>query len=254
MKVNLLNYADHNFRTSQRQNSRTGLSVGGFGRVLSYGPKDIDRNFYAKNKAILDVPRGNGLWLWKPYFIHRTLQELPNGDWLFYCDAGSYFIHSISPLIELAEATGSDILTFADEHPERKFSKRDAFVLLNADQSEITDTPQRLGGFSLWRKSETSLAFAEEYLKYCQDTRIMTDGGSVLGQPDYPEFKANRNDQTVLSILAKKHGLPAYRDPSQWGNDRAEAYPNSPYPQIIELTRQRNVPLKTRIKRWILRR
>lgn len=244
----LLNYADHNFRTSQKKNSRTGLSVGGFDQVLSYGPQDVDRIFYGKNKGILDNPKGNGLWLWKPYFIVRTLQNMQQGDWLFYCDSGSYFIHSIQPLVDLAEGTGSHLIIFADEHQERNYTKRDTFISLNADIPSITDSLQMLGGFSLWSSSSAALNFATEWLNYAQVPRIISDAENELGYPNYAEFKGHRHDQSIFSIMAKQKGLPAYRDPSQWGNDRIPAYPNSPYPQLIELTRMRDLPWKRRIK------
>src|SRR5262245_10922235 len=84
----LLNYANERFAQVQRRNCETGLAVGGFDRVQAYGPADIDPEFAAKNRHILSQPRGNGYWLWKPYFIARTLESLEHGDWLFYCDAG----------------------------------------------------------------------------------------------------------------------------------------------------------------------
>jgi len=39
--------------------------------------------------------------------------------------------------------------------------------------------------------------------------------------------------------LTKKHNIEAYRDPSQWGNDSIQNYLNSPYKQIIQLTREK---------------
>ena len=124
-------------------------------------------------------------------------------------------------------------------------------MALGADSNEFTDTYQRLGGFSLWRKSPTTLNFASEWLRLACDPQLISDAPNRCGLPNYPEFVAHRHDQSIFSLLAKQHGLPAFRDPSQWGNDRLEAYPNSPYPQLIELTRERNIPLRTRVKRSV---
>lgn len=251
--ITLLNYANRAYRSSQRRNSRTGKTVGGFDRVLSFSPADIDPAFRTAHRGILNRVRGNGYWLWKPYLIHRTLPGMPTGDWLFYCDAGAYFVHSVRPLIERAEATGSDLLTFEDRHPEIKFAKRDALLLLDADRPAWLRTHQRLGGFSLWRNTAFTRQFTADWLRYATDERILTDLPNTLGQADHPEFQDSRHDQTIFSLLAKRHGLPAYRDPSQWGNDRTEAFSNSPYPQLIELTRQRNIPWRTRVKRSVKR-
>lgn len=67
----LLNYANGTYQKAQLKNSATGLAVGGFDRVLSYGPEDIPREFYLRNRPILRQRRGNGCWLWKFYFITR---------------------------------------------------------------------------------------------------------------------------------------------------------------------------------------
>lgn len=249
--ITLLNYANQAYRSSQRKNSRTGLSVGGFDRVISYGPDDIDPDFSKTNQQILRAPRGNGYWLWKPYFIHQTLKTIAPEDWLFYSDSGSYFIHSVQPLVELAQSLQLSLITFEDAHKEENFSKRDALILLDADSPDVLNSPQRQAAFSLWRNDEFTRQFATSWLQYCQDPRIITDQQNTLGLPNHPAFQDHRHDQTVFSLLAKKHQLPAFRDPSQWGNDRMDAYPNSPYPQLIDHTRQRDAPFRTRLKRHI---
>ena len=42
--------------------------------------KDIDPEFYAKNKFILNQPRGAGYWLWKHYIIKDALSRVNDGD------------------------------------------------------------------------------------------------------------------------------------------------------------------------------
>ena len=46
--------------------------------------------------------------------------------------------------------------------------------------------------------------FLEKLLNYSTDKRIITDDPNTQGLPNYPGFKSNRHDQTVLSILYKK--------------------------------------------------
>src|SRR6476661_7378060 len=95
----LLNFANEPYRESQRLNTQTGREIAGFDEVISYGPEDLPWDFSRQNAHILNQRVGAGYWLWKPYFVLRTLEELAEGDILFYCDAGSYFISSIEPLI-----------------------------------------------------------------------------------------------------------------------------------------------------------
>ncbi|MCB0292849.1 MAG: hypothetical protein KDH97_21525, partial [Calditrichaeota bacterium] len=72
----LINFANGFFAKSQQLNTRTALAVGGFDKAISYTPKDIDRVFYRDNRRILSRVKGAGYWLWKPYFICKTLKTL----------------------------------------------------------------------------------------------------------------------------------------------------------------------------------
>lgn len=244
----LINFASKNFRKQQKLNSTTGLKEGLFDEVTSYSTQDIEREFFKKNKKILNQERGNGYWLWKPYFIKKTLDSLSYGDFLFYCDSGSYFIRSISPLIDIMIKNGVDLMVFGLTDKEKIWTKRDAFVLMDCDSIKYSESNQRLSGFSLWRKSSFTINLINEFLYFAQDERIITDLENQCGYPNYPGFKEHRHDQSIFSLLTKKYNLPAYRDPSQWGNGAKQYYANSDYDQIIEHTRERSIPLLTRFK------
>jgi hypothetical protein len=82
-------------------------------------------------------------------------------DYLFYSDSGAYFIRPITPLINISLATGSELIVFELEKVEREWTKRDAFVLMDCDQPNCTDTKQRLGGYILWKK----LRFIMDFMK-----------------------------------------------------------------------------------------
>lgn len=244
----LINYANGIFQESQRRNSATGCSIAGFDRAISYGPGDIDAAFRQKNKQILSAPQGNGYWLWKPYFIEKSLRQLADGELLFYCDSGSHFIDSLAPLFAIPERDDQDVICFELGLVEKDWTKRDAFLLLNCDSREFTHTPQRLGGFSLWRKSSRSLEVARQWLEYAQDPRLITDLKNQLGKYNYQGFRAHRHDQSLFSLVTKKRGIVPHRDPSQWGNGGMDSYPHSTYGQLIDLTRKRGrLPLLPRI-------
>jgi len=87
---------------------------------------------------------------------------------------------------------------------EKKYSKRDAFILLDADYPIYTDTFQYMAGIQVYKKSEYTENFLIKLLNYSSDKRIITDAPNTQGFPNYKEFIENRHDQTVLSILIKK--------------------------------------------------
>ena len=208
----LINYANKPFKTSQKINSATGLHLAGFDKVMSYSPKDIDRNFYRRNRKILSRRRGNGYWLWKPYFIRKSLDLLDEGDFLFYSDSDAVFLSSIQPLVQAMEEANQQLLPFSLGRilPEKTWTKRDAHILLGCDEPKYADSPQMVGGIHLWRKSKFATDFADEWLRYAQDERAMTDMPNQMGKPNYPEFVHHRHDQSIFSLLVKKHGIKHY--------------------------------------------
>ena len=89
---------------------------------------------------------------------------------------------------------------------EKCYSKRDAFVLLDVDTPFYSETYQYMAGIQVYKKSKYTEKFIEELLYYSQDKRIITDEPNTQGLNNYPGFRANRHDQTVLSLLIKKYG------------------------------------------------
>lgn len=253
MKKVLVNYADRGFQRSQKLNSKSGLAVGCFDEIWSFGPHDIDHDFQHRNQHILSHKRGAGYWLWKPYFVNHALQRLQPGDFMFYCDSGSLFIDSVDKLIAVSKQSRQDLLCFDTEFYEKKFTKRDAFVLLDCDEARFTETKHRLASFSLWKKSEQTTALAAEWLAAAQDERLLTDLPNQLGLPNFDGFSEHRHDQSIFSLLTKRYGLRAFRDPSQWGNAYFDHYPESAYPQVIVHTRSKNLYKSEKFVREIVR-
>lgn len=89
---------------------------------------------------------------------------------------------------------------------EKRFTKRDAFILLGADMPFFADTNQYNAAIQVYKKSKFTEKFLEEVLYYSQDKRIITDDPNTLGLRNYKGFVDNRHDQTILSILIKKYG------------------------------------------------
>ena len=80
-------------------------------------------------------------------------------------------------------------------------------------------------------------AYLDEVLHYAQDIRIISDNPNVMGLPNYKEFTDHRHDQSVISLMSKKHGFKRFRDPSQFGltnRYEAEVEQRSTYPQIVD--------------------
>lgn len=233
-----INYANEGFAKAQKLNLETALQQGA-DRVIAYTPQDIDSDFAEKNKEILSAKKGNGYYLWKPYFLNKAYKELQDGDYLIYTDAGSVYVDKIQHLIDCMEREQQEIMVFSLELGmlERKYAKRDAFVLMGCDAPAFTDTSQSIGGYVILKKSPFVEKFLKEDLEYAQDPRIITEIENTQGLSNYEDFVAHRHDQVVWSLMIKKYGLKRFRDPSQFGminHYEPDVEARSTFPQIID--------------------
>ncbi len=270
--VYLVTYATPNF---ERVRLDLNASAIRFGIVdhFSYTTADLrGSEFYRQNKSILDETCGAGYWAWKPYFILEAMNQLDEGDTLFYCDAGSLFIESPQPLLELCTKSTSGLVLF-DARPltNRQFTKRDCFVRMGCDAPRYWNANKVIATILVMRKCATALGFLQEWMKYCCDRAAITDDPNACGKADLRGFLQHRWDQAILSVLAAKHAMETFRNPTVWGNFlklprfrvEGEAVPspyglvpkikgyskhpqaNSPYGTLFLINRQPNMVGKT---------
>lgn len=168
--------------------------------------------FWEENRFILEQPRGAGYWLWKPWIVLQKLRECGPNDIVIYNDAGRYgrgsfrqfpaFPHAA---VELCARTPKRFIHgfISNWQIQGHYTKRDAFILMDADTDEQRLAAQVCAGPLLFMPSDDSFAFLEQWLDYCRDPRILTDQPDELGRP-FPVFRDHRHDQSVGSILAHK--------------------------------------------------
>jgi len=217
MKKILINYANNNFYNSQLSNSESALNFGGFTDTIKYRIQNLDNKFVEKNKEILNLKRGAGYWLWKPYIILKTLESVSEDDIIFYCDSGVTLLTSFEPLFKLCQEDEKGIILFNGAHINKTWTKRDCFYYMDCDNTNYTDCFQLTATFQLVRKTNFSINFYTEFLKFCEDRRILTDDLNFCGLPNYESFVEHRHDQSILTNLKVKYNVSAIEDISQYG-------------------------------------
>lgn len=273
MGTYLISFATPEFYRGQKKLNRSAMKFG-IDHCIAYRRNDIiGTDFYRRNKTILDKSRGAGYWLWKPYIIHNALHKVSDGDVVIYSDSGASVIADLSPLINIC--VSREGLVFFQVHNQdgkdggihinRRWTKRDCFVLMQADREEFYNSGQIAGSPQFYIKNKKNIHFVEEWLSFCVDPRILTDAPNNCGLDNLPEFIDHRHDQSILSILVKKYGLEVFRDPSQFGDHtKMEAYRregelqdgleyaeelclNSPYGTLFDLHRKRNFSVSVKL-------
>lgn len=256
MKIYLVNFAVPELHQAQKTLNRSALCFG-VDKCVSYNKHTVKRTeFYKKHKNIFDQERGAGYWLWRPFIIFEALQAAEEGDIVIYSDSDSEITAPVDPLVNLCREKGGILLFHAhdprDKHLNIMWTKRDCFILMNADEPRFHEAEQIASSPQLYQKNRLSMAFVREWLDYCSDERILTDMPNRCNLDDYEAFKGHCHDQSVLSLLFVRYGLEAFRDPSQRGNylkmpsfrvpgELAQGssyspfpYENSPYGAIFE--------------------
>lgn len=238
------NFADKNYRSQQRLNTKSAYERGKADKVIEFHEEDI-QELKEQYPGHFKIQRGCGLWFWKPYLILKALEQLDEGDYLFYCDSGAVFISDINQLIPDLEASRKNILFFEQPLLARQFTKAETFRILECNDYSGN---QLLGGYIFLKKCGKSIWYMQEWLHAMSDIRVLS-GEHFLSQiPEFKEFVTHREDQSVLTILAKKWGIEGHRDPSDcgifpWQYMRAgkyspRKYPNSHYPVILLCVRK----------------
>lgn len=216
--IYLVNYATPQFYKSQEKLNKSALLFG-VDEVFSFRVKDLlETQFYHNNKKILEQKRGAGYWIWKPYFTLQAMSKTQKDDIIIYCDSGIEVIAALNPLISICNQQGGIMLFRTHGQANKKWTKRDCFVLMGCDSPEYWNAGQLMASFSVYVNNGRNRDFVEEWLNYCCNENIVTDKPNVCGLDNLPEFKDHRHDQSVLSLLAAKHKIDIYRNPSQGGN------------------------------------
>lgn len=207
--VYVVNYANDKYKSVQKLNTKTAYKFGA-DKVLSFGPENIEKSFYEKHKKILDIKRGNGLWLWKPYIINRVLNELEENDILMYCDSGAFFIGNIKKVTSYTEKY--DMIVFDIPLIEKQFTKSEAFFKMKCTEKRYYESNQVIATYFCVKNTPAVRKFMKEWLMYCCDYDVI---GPAVKDKEKSYFISHREDQSVFSLLCKKYEIPVFKDISQ---------------------------------------
>lgn len=228
MRKIVVNYASGRYLNYQPILEKQAILYGA-DKVYSFQKKDIDRDFFNANENILNQKRGDGYWLWKPYFIQKILNQLESTDVLFYIDAGCFPVLPLDSLLKNSE--DDEIISFkVHTHLNRWWTKGDCFRLMSCDDEKYYNQEQRNAAFQIYKISDFTKKFVQEYLDYSKIPEVITDMSNQFKE-NHKEFRDHRHDQSIYTNLCLKYSVRGHRDPSQWGNEHEND--NDDYRQVF---------------------
>lgn len=165
---------------------------------LNYRQSLIDKKFYEKNKEVLNEKAGAGYWLWKPYVILKTLEQMPENAVLVYADTGVIFTSSLMPIIKHTEQYDGvfyvcepEIFLPLSKSTDIQVAKETGFSAM----AEYEKFPQLWAGFMIFKNTPLSRSFVKKWLDMCLKTNWLKGYGQG----------SHYHDQSLMAICFLKN-------------------------------------------------
>lgn len=255
-----------NYRAASKRLAREALSTGLFQTSNGYSEKDLKHmspQFWSDHKNVLKARiHGFGWYLWKPELIRTSLNQIPLGHGLMYCDAGNYISLEKSDLALLSNylnlATKHNILASNDQDfIEEHYSSQELMDLLSLT-NEQRKSNQFMAGFILIVNSPEGRTFANSW----SSIACANDHNYLLPKLSFSpmkEFVNNQHDQAIFSCLLKNQNKPSIKIGDKFNPGCVRAlrhrygfkYDN---PSLISVNLYKSIAIISRIKLALERR
>jgi hypothetical protein len=180
--------------------------------------------FTSKNTNFMKTySKGLGLWIWKSAILSHQIEQLKENEIVLLLDAGCQINSTrtaaarFTEYLELCQKNEMLLMQL----PEHSFGYKDLSdaawtkksVLDLLDPSSIyRQTNQIQSGIILAKKSEKSLRVAKKWLQLCQESEYKFLIDPAQHEPQTPDFKQHRCEQSILSLILKSEGVPPLLD------------------------------------------
>ena len=182
-----------------------------FTHIHGFTEKDLqeDTSFWETHGPFVENnPRGYGFWLWKPYLIQRTLQEMNENDVLVYCDAGCTLnlrgITRFHEYMSMLEQNSFGMLAFQlhDNCKEMYYSKKKTWEILGEHVHHYSQSVQIMATVVCMKKTAYTQLLVNDWYTYGSQYEYINDERSL---EESIEFKDHRHDQSIFSLVTKQY-------------------------------------------------
>ncbi len=207
-KKYFISYGDSCYSDSLERIGREAESLGIFDRVVLYTDESLPEPFrtYART-----FRRGGGYWLWKPWAVWYTLQQMDEGDTLVYADAGCTLLPHSDWEVYFRKLSGREALFFVAEGKSGKWCKQSVFRRFTPKCALWKRARQIQATCFLIRKENGNPIVRRWYEAALHEPDLFTDVSPEARSAEAKRFKEHRHDQSVLTACVCLSPHSAYR-------------------------------------------
>lgn len=199
-----ITYGDEGFVSAKKQIVDAAEKTSEFDRIIAYDTCDLSNRL--RCSRVYSVPRGGGLWSWKPDVIIKTMLEAKDGDTIVYCDSGCT-IQSAKEwkrfwkYLETHDMVAQRIMQRNDH-----WTRKEVIDFFSDNGKDWLRCYQYLATTIIIKVSSFTRKFIEEWrelmLSYPEFVMDVTENEFPYQQKSFIE---NRHDQSIYSALVYKY-------------------------------------------------
>ena len=221
MQVIFVSYGNKRYRLSKKRIKQEALSCMWFDKIEIFSPKTLSMSFRHQFASVLSNKRGGGFWIWKLDVLEQAFATGNDGDIIVYCDAGCHINESgkkrFKEYIDILQYSEHGMLSFQMGHVEQTYTTEECFQALEIPtNSPIRTTGQICATILVAKRCEHTALILSEFRKLLVKNPLIITDEYNGAQASY--FIDHRHDQSILSILRKKHGSALIQDETYFRN------------------------------------
>ncbi len=239
-----MTYGDGPYQKSKERLTKQAEATSEFDEVIAYGQNDLSVELLESD--IIKVPRGSGLWSWKPDIILKAMESHDDGDMIVYCDAGCSVYPSKEWQWYWHKLEQHDIVAQRLYQQTGHWTRRELMERFSSNGPMWHKLYQHMATALILKVTPFTIAFVREWRDLMiQHPELAYDVPHSEIASQQKGFKENRHDQAVFSALIYKHlSQKENRDKiyTQW--EHIEDY-DLIFHQAIRATRLKSGELET---------
>ena len=231
-RIHFITYGNNLFSNTKKRLQNESINSKWFDTTTIYGPENLSEDFKNEFSNILEKPQGAGYWIWKFDIIKQNLTKLANNDILIYMDAGCSINTNgktrFNEYIEILNNSNESIISFQMPHIEKKYTNKELFHHFNMNVNDNNgNSGQIVATILIMKNTEKMMKIIDECINVLRtDHLLVTNHYNKMEQCS--DFKDNRHDQSILSLVRKKHGSIILTDETwftPFGNKESLKFP-----------------------------